>query len=160
MALVLRIIKSRATMKLIYWMHVKYICFIRSIYRKRNYENTINALVLGFLLIALNIHSFLVLAELFARINFGLLDFWKPGGAPKVGWGYLVGFLFILSYLLVAQVFKSAISRKERNLIMRKAVQSKSSRKYTPVLYITFSVLLFFLTLALMIVRIIPKGGI
>ena len=143
----------------LYKYHLSYIYFMKGLYCKRNSDNTTNAIVLGFFLIIFNIHSIFVLLECLTNFKIGLLEFWTPGKTPKVGLGYIIGFLFSIVYFVIASFVKKSTPEKERRIIMKRIV-SKGSNKISSVLFTLFSILLFLGTIVLLILTVIPNGGI
>lgn len=138
----------------LYKLHLYYIYFIKGIYKKRNTDNTTNAIVLGILLLILNLHSIIILLECSTNINLGLLEFWKPNETPKVGLGYIGGFFLAIIYLLGVYIVKKNTNKKVRRSIMKKVVY-RGRNNLVSMFYTLFSVLFFITTLLLLIVTII-----
>jgi hypothetical protein len=132
---------------------------MKGLYKRRNADNTTNAGVLGVFLLIFNLHSVFVLLECFTNINVRLLEFWKPSKTPKVGLGYIGGFSLGVIYLLIVGFVKNNTSEKERHSILKNIVRKGRSR-FTSIFFTLFSVLLFVVTILLLIVTIIPEGGI
>ncbi len=132
---------------------------MKGLYKKRNADNTTNAIVLGFFLIIFNMHSLAVLLEYFTSLNFGLMEFWKPSKIPKVGLGYIGGLSFTIAFLIIVNIVKKSTSEKERRIIIKQIV-FKGSKKFACIFYTIFSVLFFLGTILLLITTIIPSGGV
>lgn len=138
----------------IYRVYLAYIHFIKVLYRRKSADNTSNAFVLGLLLLAFNFHSLVVINEISTNMNIGLIDFWKPSSVPKVGLGYLWGFVFSAIYMIMVQILRNSIPKKIRIQIL-KAIVVHKKHKALALLYLIFSVLMFLMTFVILVSAIV-----
>lgn len=130
---------------------------MKGLYSKKNADNTTNAVILGLALIALNVHSFLILLEYYTNLRIGIFEFWIPDKSPKVIWGYLGGFFFGVLFLSASSYVRKNILKKDKYYAMKQIVIRGNNKSYA-VLYTSLSVVLCIVTVILLITTIIPKS--
>ena len=135
-----------------YRIIINYIFFIKKIYRKKNIDNTVNSVILAFSLLFLNIHSLLIFIEIKFRYNLQLKEFWlsRNNGVPKVIYGYVFASLLYVFFYFWFKLISRRINILKKNEIFRSII-SKSLPRWTSILYVFFTIFLFFYTGALLL---------
>lgn len=122
---------------------IRYLFFVKSIYKKKKYANE-KGYLLGFFLLLINIHSILVFVDINVEA-FDFISFWRPNGTYKGVYGYAFGIIIAIILLSLISSFKKKTSYLERIRLYRKVI--KPVNKTYAILYVVFSVLLFFFSI-------------
>lgn len=122
---------------------IKYLFFVKSIYKKKKYANE-KGYLLGFFLLLINIHSILVFVDINVEA-FDFISFWRPNGTYKGIYGYAFGIIIAIILLSLISSFKKKTSYIERIHLYRKVI--KPVNKTYAICYVVFSVLLFFFSI-------------
>lgn len=124
----------------------RYLFFVKSIYKKKKYANE-NGYLLGFLLLLINLHSILVIIDIYVD-SFDFISFWKPNGTYKGIYGYGFGAIISVILLLLISSFKKRTSYIERVKLYRNIIRPVN--KKFAIIYVIVSVLLFFVSIYLL----------
>ena len=120
-----------------------YLFFVKGIYRKKKDANE-NGYFLAFFLFFLNLHSSLVLFDVYSK-SIDFISFWKTGNENKGWYGYILGVILCLLILILINRFKRRTKLVDRYKIYRKSIKHIS--KFFLYFYLTCSVFLFFMSL-------------
>ncbi len=124
---------------------LRYLFFVKSLYKKKKYANE-SGYVLGFLLLFLNIHSTLIFLDVYLDIS-GYTSLWNSERANGA-MGRIIGLLFAIGLLMCVSVFKNTTTYEKRISIYRKIVFD-TNRKII-VSYVIGTILLFFVSFFVM----------
>jgi hypothetical protein len=126
---------------------IKYLFFIKSIYKKKKYANE-NGYLLGFFLLLINLHSILVVVDIYVD-SFDFISFWRPNGTYKGIYGYGFGIIIAIILLSLISFFKKKTPFIDRVRLYRKAIIKPINKNYA-IFYVVISVLFFFFSIFLL----------
>ncbi len=139
---------------LILKLHLKRIFFMKNLYKKRDENTSVNSGVLSVGLLVVNLHSILTLIEVYLNVNLGLINFWIPTDIPKSSFGYILGFVFSILYILFISQIRRHIPQSQQYMIMRQVVSLGNLKTYS-VTYVFLTIILFFFSIYKIAVTVI-----
>lgn len=133
---------------------VKYLYFVKSIYRRKKYANE-NGYLLGLFLLFINIFSVLTIIDIYIN-KLGIISFWQPDGTFKGAYGYIIGAVLAIAFMGLTQLYKSRTTYNQRIKLYRAII--RPVKKSYVVTYLIFSVLFFFCVILLLARHITNEG--
>lgn len=120
-----------------------YLFLFKNLYRRKNKENSLNALSLSALILILNLISLFLILEVYTSYSFGLVDFWRSNNSPKSIYGYIFGVFATVLYLLLLNFFSKNTAIDKKRLIFRKVIKF-SVHRFISYLFLLTSIITFF----------------